>query len=145
MTHNIEEAVLMADRIVVMGKDPGHVMTEMRVGLRHPRHRKDTAFQAVVDKVYAAVTGKTTLAAAGAPGQLTNSIWSRPPETGALGVASPASVCAGLFTPCSIALPKRASSRSPAPPRVPDFWVVLGGGVALGLRLTPHPGAVPMV
>ena len=69
VTHNIEEAVLMADRIVVMAKDPGHVVTEMRVGLRHPRHRKDTAFQAFVDKVYAAVTGKTAAEAA-APGQM---------------------------------------------------------------------------
>jgi NitT/TauT family transport system ATP-binding protein len=62
-THNIEEAVLMADRVVVMGKDPGHVVTEMRVTLRHPRRRKDTAFQAIVDKVYAAVTGKAEVEA----------------------------------------------------------------------------------
>jgi NitT/TauT family transport system ATP-binding protein len=59
VTHNIEEAVLMADRIVIMDKDPGHVVTEVRVGLRHPRNRKDTAFQAVVDRVYAAVAGRT--------------------------------------------------------------------------------------
>jgi NitT/TauT family transport system ATP-binding protein len=59
VTHNIEEAVLMADRIVVMGKDPGHIVTEIDVTLRHPRQRKDTAFQAQVDKVYAAVAGKT--------------------------------------------------------------------------------------
>ena len=58
VTHNIEEAVLMADRVVVMGKEPGHVVTEMTVNLHHPRRRKDTAFQALVDKVYAAVTGK---------------------------------------------------------------------------------------
>jgi NitT/TauT family transport system ATP-binding protein len=72
VTHNIEEAALMADRIVVMGKDPGHIVTEIHVTLRHPRQRKDTAFQAVVDKVYAAVAGQTkpepeTLGAA--PGQ----------------------------------------------------------------------------
>jgi NitT/TauT family transport system ATP-binding protein len=59
VTHNIEEAVLMADRIVVMAKDPGRVVTEMAVTLRHPRQRKDPAFQAQVDRVYAAVTGKT--------------------------------------------------------------------------------------
>lgn len=59
VTHNIEEAVLMADRIVVMGKDPGHIVTEIPVTLRHPRQRKDTAFQAIVDKVYAAVAGQT--------------------------------------------------------------------------------------
>jgi len=59
VTHNIEEAVLMADRIVVMGKDPGHIVIEISVTLRQPRQRKDTAFQALVDKVYAAVAGKT--------------------------------------------------------------------------------------
>jgi NitT/TauT family transport system ATP-binding protein len=58
VTHNIEEAVMMADRIIVMSKDPGHIITEINVTLRHPRQRKDTAFQAEVDKVYAAVAGK---------------------------------------------------------------------------------------
>jgi hypothetical protein len=59
VTHNIEEAVLMADRIVIMGKDPGHIVTEIPVTLRQPRQRKDTAFQALVDKVYAAVAGQS--------------------------------------------------------------------------------------
>jgi NitT/TauT family transport system ATP-binding protein len=68
VTHNIEEAVLMADRIVVMGKDPGHIVTEIAVTLRHPRNRKDTAFGAVVDRVYAAVAGTTEIAAT--PGHL---------------------------------------------------------------------------
>jgi len=62
VTHNIEEAVLMADRIVVMAKDPGHVVTEIAVNLSQPRRRKDTAFQALVDKVYAAVAGRTVTA-----------------------------------------------------------------------------------
>ncbi len=72
VTHNIEEAVLMADRIVVMAKDPGHVVTEIPVTLVQPRKRKDTAFQALVDKVYAAVAGRTIPAAdaaASSPGQ----------------------------------------------------------------------------
>ncbi len=72
VTHNIEEAVLMADRIVVMGKNPGHVVTEISVGLRHPRARKDTAFQSLVDRVYAAVAGHTPSEAEAlgtAPGQ----------------------------------------------------------------------------
>jgi NitT/TauT family transport system ATP-binding protein len=59
VTHNIEEAVLMADRIIIMDKDPGRIVSEMDVGLRHPRQRKDAAFQSIVDKVYAAVAGKT--------------------------------------------------------------------------------------
>jgi NitT/TauT family transport system ATP-binding protein len=76
VTHNIEEAVLMADRIVVMAKDPGHVVTEIAVNISQPRRRKDTAFQALVDKVYAAVAGRTVTAPAdgqatspGQPGQ----------------------------------------------------------------------------
>ncbi len=59
VTHNIEEAVFMADRLVIMDKDPGRIVAEMPVSLRHPRQRKDTAFQAIVDRVYAAVAGKT--------------------------------------------------------------------------------------
>jgi NitT/TauT family transport system ATP-binding protein len=72
VTHNIEEAVLMADRVVVMGKDPGHVVIELPLTMRHPRHRKDTVFQAIVDRVYGAVAGrpKTEAEALGtAPGQ----------------------------------------------------------------------------
>jgi NitT/TauT family transport system ATP-binding protein len=72
VTHNIEEAVLLADRLVIMGKDPGRVLAEMPVGLRYPRHRKDTAFMATLDKVYALVAGpaRQEPGAAGAvPGQ----------------------------------------------------------------------------
>ena len=59
VTHNIEEAALMADRIVVMDKNPGRVVAEIAVGLRHPRHRKEAAFQSLVDRVYKAVAGTT--------------------------------------------------------------------------------------
>ena len=59
VTHNIEEAVFMADRIVIMGKDPGHIVTEIPVTLHQPRQRKDTAFQSLVDKVYAVVAGQS--------------------------------------------------------------------------------------
>jgi NitT/TauT family transport system ATP-binding protein len=59
VTHNIEEAVLMSDRIVVMAKNPGRVLAEIPVPLRHPRKRQDTAFLAIVDSVYAAVAGRS--------------------------------------------------------------------------------------
>ena len=59
VTHNIEEAVFMADRIVIMGKDPGHIVTEISVTLHQPRQRKDAAFQSLVDKVYAVVVGQS--------------------------------------------------------------------------------------
>ena len=56
VTHNIEEAVLMADRIIVMGKDPGHITGDMAITLHYPRARKDTALMAHVDKIYTAIT-----------------------------------------------------------------------------------------
>ena len=59
VTHNIEEAVLMADRIVVMDKNPGRVVDELRVDLPHPRHRKSSAFTQIVDHVYAVLVGQT--------------------------------------------------------------------------------------
>ncbi len=59
VTHNIEEAVRLADRMVVMDKDPGRLVTELRVSLPHPRRRKDPAFLEVVDQVYATLAGQT--------------------------------------------------------------------------------------
>lgn len=59
VTHNIEEAVFMADRIVVMDKDPGRVVAEMKVNLKHPRSRKSTDFISLVDQVYGLLAGQT--------------------------------------------------------------------------------------
>ena len=59
VSHNIEEAVFMADRIVVMDKNPGRVVADLPVTLPHPRQRKSPEFQAVVDQVYATLAGQT--------------------------------------------------------------------------------------
>jgi NitT/TauT family transport system ATP-binding protein len=59
VTHNIEEAVFMAGRIVVMDKDPGRVVADLKVDLPHPRQRKSAAFEAVVDRVYGTLAGQT--------------------------------------------------------------------------------------
>ncbi len=59
VSHNIEEAVFMADRIVVMDKGPGRVVADVQVGLPHPRARKSEAFLAVVDRVYGLLAGQT--------------------------------------------------------------------------------------
>jgi NitT/TauT family transport system ATP-binding protein len=56
VTHNIEEAVLMADRILVFSSNPGRVAHEIRVPFRHPRNRLDPAFRNMVDDIYALMT-----------------------------------------------------------------------------------------
>jgi NitT/TauT family transport system ATP-binding protein len=59
VTHNIEEATLLADRIVVMEKGPGRVVAEVKVDLPHPRQRKAAPFLEVMDHVYAMLAGQT--------------------------------------------------------------------------------------
>ena len=59
VTHNIEEATLLADRIVVMDKGPGRVVAEVKVDLPHPRQRKALPFLQVMDHVYAMLAGQT--------------------------------------------------------------------------------------
>ena len=59
VTHNIEEAITLADRIVVMGKEPGHVVADLTVDLPHPRHRKSPEFIAKMDLIYATLAGQT--------------------------------------------------------------------------------------
>src|SRR5208282_755443 len=49
VTHNIEEAVLMCDRILVFASSPGHVESDLRVPFPHPRNRLDPAFRQMVD------------------------------------------------------------------------------------------------
>lgn len=56
VTHNIEEAVLLADRIIVLGRNPGHVRTDFKVSLSHPRDRKSPPFTQLVDYIYKVLT-----------------------------------------------------------------------------------------
>ncbi len=56
VTHNIEEAVLMCDRILVFAASPGRVASELRVPFPHPRNRLDPAFRQLVDDIYGLMT-----------------------------------------------------------------------------------------
>ncbi|MGO4572001.1 ABC transporter ATP-binding protein [Microvirga sp. 2TAF3] len=58
VTHNIEEAVLLCDRILVFSSNPGAIVAEVKVELPQPRDRQDPAFRAVVDDIYARMTQK---------------------------------------------------------------------------------------
>lgn len=60
VTHNIEEAVEMADRVVVLGSHPGHLIADVRVDLQRPRDRHSVEFEAMVDRLYAILTGQAS-------------------------------------------------------------------------------------
>ena len=61
VTHNIEEAVLMCDRILVFSSNPGRVATEIRVDLPHPRNRLSQHFRDMVDDIYGRMTARRPL------------------------------------------------------------------------------------
>jgi NitT/TauT family transport system ATP-binding protein len=71
VTHNIEEAVLMCDRILVFSSNPGRIASEIKVELPHPRNRLDPQFRQLVDNIYARMTqgaGSRPSAVEGIPG-----------------------------------------------------------------------------
>ena len=69
VTHNIEEAVLMCDRILVFSSNPGRVVSEIKVDLPQPRDRLDPAFRTLVDDIYARMTARTEITAPMRDGQ----------------------------------------------------------------------------
>lgn len=56
ITHNIEEAVLMANKIIILSKNPARVIAELKVDLPHPRNRKSPEFESIVDNIYKILT-----------------------------------------------------------------------------------------
>src|SRR5215469_8300050 len=60
VTHNIEEAVLMCDRILVFVSNPGRILSEIKVTLPQPRNRLDPSFRALVERIYVEMTARPT-------------------------------------------------------------------------------------
>jgi NitT/TauT family transport system ATP-binding protein len=60
VTHNIEEAVLMCDRVLLFSTNPGRIVTEIKIPLRQPRERQDPEFSALVDRIYVEMTARRT-------------------------------------------------------------------------------------
>jgi NitT/TauT family transport system ATP-binding protein len=56
VTHNIEEAVVLADRIIVLGRNPAHIHADFAVDIPHPRDRKSPRFIELVDAIYRVLT-----------------------------------------------------------------------------------------
>ncbi|MFT9359997.1 nitrate/sulfonate/bicarbonate ABC transporter ATP-binding protein [Acetobacter okinawensis] len=61
VTHNIEEAVLMCDRIVIASSNPGRIAHVLPVPFPHPRNREDAAFRQLVDHIYALMTQRAPI------------------------------------------------------------------------------------
>ncbi|HEY1745391.1 MAG TPA: nitrate/sulfonate/bicarbonate ABC transporter ATP-binding protein [Xanthobacteraceae bacterium] len=62
VTHNIEEAVLMCDRILLFSSNPGRIIREIAVDLKQPRNRLDPKFRDLVEKIYEAMTARAPAA-----------------------------------------------------------------------------------
>ncbi len=58
VTHNIEEAVLMCDRVLVFSTNPGRIVTDIEVDLPQPRDRLDPTFRVMVERLYVEMTAR---------------------------------------------------------------------------------------
>ncbi|HVW73302.1 MAG TPA: nitrate/sulfonate/bicarbonate ABC transporter ATP-binding protein [Rhizomicrobium sp.] len=58
VTHNIEEAVLMCDRVLLFSSNPGRVASEIKIDLPQPRERTSTQFEDYVDRIYVEMTAR---------------------------------------------------------------------------------------
>jgi NitT/TauT family transport system ATP-binding protein len=52
VTHIIEEAVELADRILVLAPNPGRLVADLKVDLPRPRDRRREGFNALTDQVF---------------------------------------------------------------------------------------------
>jgi len=58
VTHSIEEAVYIADRVILLRKDPGRIIKEINIDIPHWRDKKSKEFLDLVDMIYGILTGK---------------------------------------------------------------------------------------
>ena len=68
VTHNIEEAVLMCDRVLLFSTNPGRVAGEIKIDIPRPRDRSDARFEAYVDRIYTEMTARQRTARTSATG-----------------------------------------------------------------------------
>jgi len=77
VTHNIEEAVLLADRVVILGTNPGRIRKTLGVGMQRPRDRRAPEFEALVDEIYGIMIGREEQQPGAAPAEEEQAIHAR--------------------------------------------------------------------
>lgn len=56
VTHSIEEAVFMSDKVLILGGSPGHILSELSININHPRNALTPDFRSYVDKIYGIIS-----------------------------------------------------------------------------------------
>jgi NitT/TauT family transport system ATP-binding protein len=59
VTHNIDEAVMLADRIIILGSNPGSIQADIKVGLEHPRDPESREWRDLVEHIYSSMIQST--------------------------------------------------------------------------------------
>lgn len=67
VSHNIEEAVMMADRIIILSSDPGRIRSEIQIDLPRPRNADSAEVRVLIDEVYGLMTMRPVQEAAAVP------------------------------------------------------------------------------
>jgi NitT/TauT family transport system ATP-binding protein len=88
VTHNIEEAVGLADRVIILGQNPGVIRAEVPIELPHPRDRKSPSFVHLVDTIYKVMTNPTRSAQEILDNAQTAPVFGRLPHARAEGIAA---------------------------------------------------------
>ncbi len=52
VTHSIEEAVKMANRVIILSSNPGKIISELPINLAYPRDANSSEFRSMVDQIY---------------------------------------------------------------------------------------------
>jgi NitT/TauT family transport system ATP-binding protein len=87
VTHNIEEAVFMSDRVIILASNPGRIAAEIAVPLPRPRQRLSNAFRDIVDDIYSRMTAGAAPAVAGKTPEPLASVGTRLPTIAAARIA----------------------------------------------------------
>jgi NitT/TauT family transport system ATP-binding protein len=80
VSHNIEEAVMMADRIVMLSSGPGRIRHEIAIDLPRPRDADSSEVRALIDEVYGLMTLRPVHEAPGVLPRVAHPSW-RLPDT----------------------------------------------------------------